>query len=540
MPGISTREELLEALQSLNSEKTEHTPKKYRYAIYVRKSTDEEGKQVRSLGDQVLECKDYAEKHELRVVEIIQEAESAKETGIRPKFKKMLADLNAGKYEGIITWHPDRLARNMKDAGEVIDLLDKAIIRDLQFVSFTFQNDTSGKMLLGITFVLSKEYSDKLSDNVSRGNKHSIAEGKHIGKSKHGYFKDVNQNLRPDGENFNLIKTAFQMRLQKKSLKEIVEYLNQNNYSRANSSDSKKRYSKMDIQKVNKFLRDPVYTGILLHGKESVNLMEVYNFIPMVSVEEFMEINKLTNKGEYIRLAKSYKKGEDMKANLMRKMVICAECGELMTAGISTKPKREGKPSYFYYRCVTDDCPKYNKSIRARVIIEFIRNFLEKRPFSTQESYEHYVEEMKNVAKERFSQNKALSATLQAKKEKVLSRQNQIKETLLINSDEGTRDIFKDDISKINTQLAELEAQILETSSYLEKNKVTVLTYSDFIKLMEYMPTYIGKIENMKELDYIIQKMFLNFSIKDKNVANHTLNHPFDLLETSKVLHGAG
>lgn len=540
MLGITTPEELLELLQSKNNEENEYTPKKYRYAIYARKSTDEDGKQIRSLPDQILECKDYADKHGLRVVDVIQEAETAKESGIRPKFKKMLADLNSGKYEGVIAWHPDRLARNMKDAGEVIDLLDKAIIKDLQFVSFTFQNDTSGKMLLGITFVLSKEYSDKLSDNVSRGNKHSIAEGKHIGKSKHGYYKDVNQNLRPDGENFNLIKEAFQMRLQKKSLKEIAEYLNQNNYSRINSSNSTKRYAHMDIQKVEKFLRDPVYTGILSHGKETVNLMSIYNFIPMVSVEEFMTINKLTNKKELIRLAKSYRKGADMKANLMRGMVLCADCGEVMTAGISTKPNREGKPSYFYYRCTTDDCPKYNKSVRAKVLVDFVCNFLEKKPFSSQAVYEHYIEEMKNVAKQRFSQNKSLSATLQAKKEQVLKRQEQIKETILTSQSADTKNLFTGDLTKISTQLSELEQQISQTTSYLEKNKITLLTYSDFIKLMEYMPKYIREIKNMKELDYTIQKIFLNFTIKDKNVEKYTLNNPFDLLENPKVLNGAG
>lgn len=537
---IKRPEELLQLIQSINSEKHEYDPKKNRYVIYARKSTDEDGKQIRSLGDQLFECKEYAEKHGLRVVEVIQEAESAKESGIRPKFKKMLADLNAGKYDGIIAWHPDRLARNMKDAGEVIDLLDKAIIKDLQFVSFTFQNDTSGKMLLGITFVLSKEYSDKLSDNVSRGNKHSIAEGRYIGKSKHGYYKDVNQYLRPDGENFILIKNAFQMRLQKKSLKEIATYLNDHGYSRTNSSNSTKRYINMDIQKVEKFLRDPVYTGILWYGKETVNLTEIYDFITAVTVEEFMEINKLTNKKELIRLAKSYRKKEDMKANLMRGMVICGDCGETMTAGISTKPKREGKPSYFYYRCTTDDCPKHDKSVRAKVIIAFIRDFLEKRPFSTQKSYDHYVEEMKNIAKQRFSQNKALSATLQAKKAEVLKRQEQIKEVLLSNQSGDTKNLFAGDLTKISTQLAELEQQITETNSYLEKNKVTLLTYSDFIKLMDYIPKYMGEIKNMKELDIIIQKTFLNFTIKDKNVEKYTLNTPFDLLEPSKVLNGAG
>ncbi len=56
---------------------------------------------------------------------------------------------------------------------------------------------------------------------------------------------------------------------------------------------SKKRYSKMTMQKVEKFMRDPVYMGILVYGKTSVNLMEIYDFAPMISKDEFFKINKL-------------------------------------------------------------------------------------------------------------------------------------------------------------------------------------------------------------------------------------------------------
>ncbi len=205
----TTPEELLELLQSAQDEKVAYTPEKYRYVIYVRKSTDETGKQIRSIEDQITECVEFAKRNGLNFSDIIDEAESAKEPNIRPKFRKMLNDINAGKYQGIIAWHPDRLARNMKEAGEVIDLVDKDIIKDLQFVSFTFNNDPSGKLLLGITFALSKEYSDKLSVNVKRGNRLSMAEGKHVSMSKHGYIKDVNGYLRPDGENFILLKKRF-------------------------------------------------------------------------------------------------------------------------------------------------------------------------------------------------------------------------------------------------------------------------------------------------------------------------------------------
>jgi DNA invertase Pin-like site-specific DNA recombinase len=143
-----------------------------------------------------------------------------------------LTDISDEVYDGLIAWHPDRLARNMKEAGEIIDLLDKKEILDLQFPSFTFENTTSGKMTLGITFVLSKQYSDTLSDNVKRGNKRMILEAKSVGTAKHGYKKNKNQRLIPDGNNFVLIQNAFKMRLGGSTFDQIAEYLNDNNYTK--------------------------------------------------------------------------------------------------------------------------------------------------------------------------------------------------------------------------------------------------------------------------------------------------------------------
>lgn len=42
-------------------------------------------------------------------------------------------------------------------------------------------------MMLGMTFVMSKQYSDNLGLVVDRGNRGSIEEGKHLGWFKHGY-----------------------------------------------------------------------------------------------------------------------------------------------------------------------------------------------------------------------------------------------------------------------------------------------------------------------------------------------------------------
>lgn len=232
MAEIHTTQQLTELLRALVA-KPQAKPTDYRYVMYVRKSTEGAERQAQSLPDQIAACREMAASQGFRIVDIIKESESAKEPDIRPKFRAMMDKLKKGEYDGILSWHPDRLSRNMKEAGEIIDLLDKSIIKDLKFVSFMFENNASGKMLLGLAFVLSKQYSDKLSDDVSRGVRSGIESGKSF-KSKHGYYRDRNQFLRPDGDYFQLIKKAWGMRLRKEAtLDEIATYLNKSGYKKS-------------------------------------------------------------------------------------------------------------------------------------------------------------------------------------------------------------------------------------------------------------------------------------------------------------------
>ncbi len=529
-----TQNDLLEALKSINQSKVASTPKEYRYVIYARKSTDDSDKQVRSLSDQIIECEEFAKRNGLRVVTIIQESESAKEPDIRPKFREMIDKLKAGKYDGVIAWHPDRLARNMKDAGEIIDLVDKRIVKDLKFVSFTFENTTSGKMLLGMTFVLSKQYSDNLSDNVSRGNKRSIEEGKYINKAKHGYFKDSGQLLRPDGDNFLLIKKVFAMRLEGKTLDEIAEYLNEGRYTRFRKDGSRKAY-KMDKQRVAKFLKDPVYTGVLLYGKHTANLMELYDFQPMITVEDFMKINKLSNEKQYLSLAKSYRKAESVKADLMRGMVLCGDCDEPMSAGITSKKWKGAVTNYFYYRCENDECEKYGKSLRAKVVMDYIYQYLEGKPFSSQKSYDHYVEEMKRLSVLKQSEARSNLSRLQSSKTAAEGRLARVKELLATETDESIKESFRADFRLAEADVKAAESNIEKAKATIESGKEPIYEYKEFLELMENMPRILRSMKNMSEIDFIVKKIFLNFTIQGKNVVDYTLNHPFNLLDTSKV-----
>ena len=86
-----------------------------KYIIYARKSTEEDDRQILSIEAQLVELREFAAKEKLEIVASFEEAKTAKEPG-RVKFAEMLLLIEKGKAEGIISWHPDRLARNSVDA----------------------------------------------------------------------------------------------------------------------------------------------------------------------------------------------------------------------------------------------------------------------------------------------------------------------------------------------------------------------------------------------------------------------------------------
>ena len=174
------------------------------YIIYVRKSTDETSEhQKQSIPDQIVKCIEFAKNNWLIIASkpndfsgfetekdiklehnekdeinreiykkysnffIVRERESAKEPYKRPKWRKIIEWIKQWKIKWILSYSPDRQARNLLEAGELIDLVDKWLI-DLKYTTFHFEPNASWKMMLWIWFVFSKQYSDKLSEDITR------------------------------------------------------------------------------------------------------------------------------------------------------------------------------------------------------------------------------------------------------------------------------------------------------------------------------------------------------------------------------------
>lgn len=120
---------------------------KIKYVLYARKSTESEERQILSIDSQIKEMLTMAERDGLEVVEIRGESHSAKESGQRPVYKEILEDIRRGRFNGILTWAPDRLSRNAGNLGSIVDLMDQKLLMEIRTYGQQFKNSPNEKFL---------------------------------------------------------------------------------------------------------------------------------------------------------------------------------------------------------------------------------------------------------------------------------------------------------------------------------------------------------------------------------------------------------
>lgn len=524
---LFTPDLLIKILSGKSDITQEDKPKVLRYAIYARKSREEDDRQVRSITDQVSECLKLADQNGLNVVAQFLEAVSAKESGNREQFDLMMEKFKKGEIDGLLAWHPDRLARNMLEAGMVIDYLDHDLIKSLIFVSFTYENSTMGKVMLALAFAMSKQYSDKLSEDVRRGTRRIAEEGKRINRTKPGYFKDSERYLRPDGRNYELIKDAFNQRLEGKGYLEICKYLTDQGFTVRDKENSEPKKIRINKTKLSRILRDPVYAGVLKTGDSRIDLCSRYDFVPAISISDFLKINKYDDLEKVFRQRKTIP-GQKSETSLMRKMVVCGYCNQNFTASITHKHSKSGKESwYYYFLCDTPGCKFNHKSVRAKVIIDFVLEFLKGLKYDNPKLYTSYKEELGKV-------NKMAQENLKGEKGQInrsLIQSNdkiaEIKEYLVESTDKAVQSIFEGDLKDELVKVKGLKDRLKEIEARMKTGETLPVTHEQFIKLLNELPDEIAKTQGMEQLDYKIRKIFSNFTVKDNKVLMYSLQSPF-------------
>lgn len=520
---------------------------KLRYVLYARKSRTDEFAQVRSIPDQIDECQKLARSLNLNIVAILREEQSAKKPNQRPVFNQMIADIKAGKYDAILSWNPDRLARNMLEGGQIIDMIDMNVIKDLKFATHHFTKDANGKMLLGMAFVLSKQYSDKLSQDVKRGVGHRLTKEGKTPIPKYGYINedglyDPDIEEKEDGHtNFSLMCEAWQMRKSGTSLQKIADYLNENDFHRVVKSTGEKLY--VDIQKLSDIFKDSFYYGLLVQAKQQIDLREFYDFKPAVSEEDYNIVQSLS----YRRIKPS--KPHKLAFYPLRLMVKCYFCGDNMVVGPSTS--HTGK-RYLNYRCDNKACirnspenrsKKWNDpsrikgSIRAKVIFDFIYAFLADGLNFTEADYKRYYEGISGIM---GVKREKIQLELNSKRGALKAVKREIEElSLALLKHDKVSTIYKSGENKVKaleSKQIEVEADITKLEGQLTDPEQDKLTLEQFLNLSKNA-VRLAKSDIPEVKDTICRKIFLNLTVDSEKVASYQLKPPFDeLLKTRHQL----
>ncbi|MFA5967167.1 MAG: recombinase family protein [Patescibacteria group bacterium] len=306
------------------------------YCLYARKSSESDERQALSIDSQIKEMEIIAQRDGIKIVDIIRESHSAKESGQRPVYKELLQRIREKEFTGILTWAPDRLSRNAGDLGELVDLMDQGLLEEIRTHGQVFHNSPNEKFLLMILCSQAKLENDNRGINAKRGMKNKCDMGWRPGVAPPGYLNDkTNNTIMVDPEKAPIIKEMFnKVAKQGYSGRDVYDWLNND------ISWKGKNGKKMSLSNVYTTLKNTFYYGefeygdIVYQGKQE----------PLISKELFAEVQE--------RIATSQKGRYGQHCFNFTKMIICGACGAGITAEEKFKRLQNGDiKKHVYYHC---------------------------------------------------------------------------------------------------------------------------------------------------------------------------------------------
>ncbi len=363
---------------------------KVRYCLYARKSTESEERQVLSIDSQIKEMLQLADREGLEIVELKRESHSAKETGQRPVFNEIIDELKAGKYNGILTWAPDRISRNAGDLGKIVDLMDAGVLQEIRTHSQSFRNNPNEKFLLMILGSQAKLENDNRGVNVKRGLRTRCEMGLRPGVAPVGYSNEKHADRKChaviDELRAPVIKQMFERVANEKwSGRKLYQWLkfDINFKSRANKN--------MTLSSVYVVLQNPFYYGVFEYPEKSGNWYDGKHK-PLITKELFDKVQDQLKRDRIVR--------SDIKEFAFTKLMICGSCGSGISADEKFKKLKDGTSNrYVYYGCTRakdKDCK--NGYVREEELINQtikIMDQIDLNKISMREKFDAEVERMR-------------------------------------------------------------------------------------------------------------------------------------------------
>ena len=343
--------------------------------LYLRLSRDDGDKEEsNSITGQRELLRDYiSQRPELREFAVRVDDGFSGSTFERPSFQKMIEDVKAGRTDCIIVKDLSRFGRNYLDAGEYIEKIFPFL--GVRFIAVNDHYDSLGDkkasddLIIPFKNLINEAYCRDISVKIRSQLEIKRKNGQFLGSfATFGYLKDEqNKNkLVVDEYAADIIRDIFKWKLEGVSPQDIADTLNKlgvlspmeykrslgMKFTTSFKTNTKALWSAGTVIRI---LKNPIYTGVLVQGKETTPSYKVHKRITKdesewIVIEDSHEaiITKIDfNSVQKILKLDTRRSPDDEAVQLFSGMVFCGDCG----ASMVRKTVPAGGRKYIYYVC---------------------------------------------------------------------------------------------------------------------------------------------------------------------------------------------
>lgn len=451
-------------------------------ALYLRKSRDEENESK----DVTLErhenlLRDYCKRNNLHIVEIYKEVVSGESIANRPEMQRLLDDVDAGLYTGVVCVEIERLSRgNQLDQVEILEVFKNSNtkIYTLQKI-YDLSNEDIDEEYFEFSLFMSRREYKIIRRRMTRGRTQAMKEGYFIGSvTPYGFTKKKEGRgfiLIPDEKEAEIVKLVYAQYLDGVGINKIAKYLN-------DIGLPSRKNSKWGDTSIRQILTNPVYIGKIHSEKHNEAYEGKHDGI--IDVETYNAVQDLREKNR-----PKVKKDQTLK-NPLAGLLYCGCCG------FALRRCPNGKNSYVY-RCITHNC-KNRRIVTHRIetdLLESLKNELKDFKYLLN----NYEDELKSKRQERDEEIARLTHAIE-KQHNALNVACEMLENGVY-----TIDLFKSRTSAIEDKIKTLNAQL---------EKLQSLEIKEDERANKAIPILSKVIDNYDTLDVIEKNNLLKQIIK--------------------------
>ena len=329
-------------------------------ALYLRLSREDENENTESnsITNQRMITKDFAEMHELEVVDEYVDDGYTGANFNRPAWKQLLADCKSGKIDCIIVKDYSRMGRNTVECGRYLEQLFPSW--GIRFIAIGDMydsekaDDPSTDMTMAFKSLLNDFYCRDMSNKVKVALKAKMQRGEFIGGlAPYGYKKDPEDknHLIVDEEEADVVKTIFRLKISGMNSKHIAEYLDDRDVPPPLVRRGILEEASWSEGTVRGILKNELYLGNMVQGKTRKLSYKTKKSVPIpknewIRVENTHDSiigwNTFEFVQELIGMDTATPAGKT-RLNLMSGFLRCGDCGQNLN--------RYPSGGHGYYRC---------------------------------------------------------------------------------------------------------------------------------------------------------------------------------------------